>query len=91
MKDEEWAGWLVGGGFISVGKHSEVNGSSKEPARIIINLETPDVKGEFERIKTLGAKVVKEPYEMQGMWIGTFSDPDGNYFQVVTPWDGGGK
>ena len=44
---------------------------------------------EFERIKAIdGAKVVKEPYEMQGSWIATLSDPDGNYFQLMTPWEG---
>lgn len=87
MTDGEWAGWQVGSAFFSVGPHSEVTGSAKEPARIIINLETKEVKDEFARISGLGAKVIKEPYEMQGMWIATFADPDGNYFQLMTPWE----
>lgn len=33
--------------------------------------------------------VVKEPYELQGMWIATFADPDGNYFQLMSPWEEG--
>ena len=40
--------------------------------------------------KNTGANVVKELYEMegmQGMWIATFADPDGNYFQLMTPWE----
>ena len=41
---------------------------------------------EFERIKAAGAEVVKEPYEIEGMWIATFADPDGNYFQLMSPW-----
>ena len=41
---------------------------------------------EFARIKKLGAKVIKEPYEMEKMWIATFADPDGNYFQLMSPW-----
>jgi len=28
----------------------------------------------------------KEP--QRGMWIATLSDPDGNYFQLTTPWEG---
>ncbi|MEX2012822.1 MAG: VOC family protein, partial [Candidatus Levyibacteriota bacterium] len=69
-----------------IGEHSGVKGKAKEPQRIIINLETNEVKEEFERIKSVGAKVIKEPYEMEGAWIATFADPDGNYFQLMTPW-----
>jgi predicted enzyme related to lactoylglutathione lyase len=51
----------------------------------MINFETQQVKEEFERIKALGSTVIKEPYEMEGGWIATLADPDGNYFQLVTP------
>ena len=87
MMEGDWAGWTVGSCFFGVGKHSEMIGKSKDPGRVIFNLETKDVKGEFERIKKSGAVVVKEPYEMQGAWIATFADPDGNYFQLMTPWE----
>ncbi len=86
MSEEKWYGWTVGSVFFGVGEHSEMIGKSKEPGRVMFNLETPDVKGEFERIKGAGAAVVKEPYEMGGMWIATFADPDGNYFQLMSPW-----
>lgn len=86
MADEQWYGWQVGSCFFGVGEHSEVKGKAKEPQRIILNLETKEVQTEFARIKALGATVVKEPYEMQGAWIATFADPDGNYFQLMTPW-----
>jgi predicted enzyme related to lactoylglutathione lyase len=44
------------------------------------------VKAEFERIKDLGAEVVAEPYEPgEGMLMCTFADPDGNYFQLMSP------
>lgn len=99
MQEGSWYGWQVGGCFFSVGEHSDVKGSSKEPQRIILNLETKEVKEEFERIKKTGATVVKEPYAMSAtgevlsdpgddaMWIATFSDPDGNYFQLMSPWE----
>jgi predicted enzyme related to lactoylglutathione lyase len=51
----------------------------------MFNFETPQVKEEFERIKALGGVVIKEPYEMEGGWIATLADPDGNFFQLVTP------
>ena len=51
---------------------------------------------DFERqLADAGAIVVKEPYDPSagtghdggGMLIGTFSDPDGNYFQLGSPMD----
>ena len=85
--DGQFYGWSVGSTFISVGSHSEVKGKNKDAARMMFNLETKEVKKEFERIKKVGAEVVKEPYEMGGAWIATFADPDGNYFQLMTPWE----
>ncbi len=88
MTDGDWAGWKMGKMFFTIGAHSEIHGKSKEPQRLILNFETSDVKKEFDRIKSIGAQVIKEPYEMQGMWLSTLADPDGNYFQLVTPWEG---
>ncbi len=84
-----WYGFEAGAGSLMIGPHSEVKGKSQEPSRIMLNLTTPDVKSEFERIKALGTEVVAEPYEPQGgsdMLMCTFADPDGNYFQLVPPW-----
>ncbi len=49
---------------------------------------TPDVQDEFDRMKAAGGIVVAEPYEFEqapGSKIATFEDPDGNYFQLMTP------
>ena len=87
MVEGEWYGWMVGSSFFSIGHHSKMVGTSKDPGRLIFNFETTDVKGEFARIKEIdGAVVVKDPYEMGGMWIATFADPDGKYFQLMSPW-----
>jgi len=51
----------------------------------MFNFESSQVKEEFARIKALGGKVIKEPYEMGGGWIATLADLDGNLFQLVTP------
>jgi predicted enzyme related to lactoylglutathione lyase len=83
-----WFGWQVGAGTIAIGPHSEIEGRSKEPARVMLTFETDDVKAEFDRIRDLGAEVVAEPYEPgggAGMTLCTFADPDGNYFQLSTP------
>lgn len=87
MVEGNWAGWHLGKGFFSVGEHSEVNGKSVQPARMMFNFESEDVKGETKRIsKITGAIIIKEPYEMGDAWISTFADPDGNYFQLMSPW-----
>lgn len=88
MKEGNWAGWQVGSCFFNIGEHSEVKGKAHEPQRIILNIETKEVKEEFERIKKIkDVTIIKEPYEMGGGMIATLADPDGNYFQLVTPWE----
>jgi predicted enzyme related to lactoylglutathione lyase len=89
MEEGGWTGWLVGSAFFSVGEHSEMKGKAKDPGRIMFNLETKEVKKEFDRmVKIKGITIIKEPYEMGGGMIATLADPDGNYFQLMTPWDG---
>ena len=85
-----WFGFQAGDGSLAVGPHSDVKGTSQEPGRVMLNFETADVTGEFERIKAVGAEVVAEPYQPEGgdgMLMCTFADPDGNYFQLATPWN----
>jgi len=87
MVDNEngFFGWQLGNAFLSVLEHSEMAGKTKDPGRVMFNLETTQVKEEFERIRTLGCVVIREPYDMGGEWIATLADPDGNYFQLVPP------
>jgi predicted enzyme related to lactoylglutathione lyase len=88
-EDAGFVGWRLGNAGLMIGPHSEVKGRNEMPGRIIWNLETPDVKAEFERIRELGAVIVREPYrpgpDGEDFWIGTFEDPDGNYFQLASP------
>jgi predicted enzyme related to lactoylglutathione lyase len=86
--DGGYTGWVLGTGAITVGAHDQVKGKNSEPGRVIWNIETPDVKSEFDRFVAAGATVVQEPYgpdeEPEGL-IATFADPDGNYFQLTSP------
>lgn len=86
MTEDKWAGWQIGSTFFMVGEHSEMTGPAKEPGRVMFNLETSQVEVEFERMVSSGAKSIKEPYEMGDMTIATLADPDGNYFQLMSPW-----
>src|ERR687891_813344 len=85
---DDFTGWQIGAGWITVGPHDGVKGKNAHPGRVIWNIETTDVKGEFDRLRAAGATVVQEPYspdEAPEMFIATFADPDGNYFQLITP------
>jgi predicted enzyme related to lactoylglutathione lyase len=80
--------WQLGTGWMSVGAHDQVHGRNAHPGRLIWNLESADVPGDFERLKGAGATVVAEPYhpgEENEAWIATFADPDDNYFQLISP------
>ena len=89
--DGGYTGWLIGTGGVTVGPHDQVKGKNAQPGRVIWNIESADVKGDFEKLKAAGAMVVREPYVPDGasdgaeVWIATFSDPDDNYFQLISP------
>jgi len=87
MVDSEngFFGWQLGSAYLSILEHSEMVGNTKDPGRVMFNLEATEVREEFQRIRTLGGQVIREPYEMGGGWIATLADPDGNYFQLVPP------
>ncbi len=84
-------GWKVGTGFLVVGYHDKTKGVSKDSSRLMFNFETADVQGEFDRMVGLGATVIAKPYhpgedtEDKSTRLATLADPDGNYFQLVSP------
>lgn len=86
--NDDFSGWQIGSGWIMVGPHDQVKGRNADPGRLLLNIESADVTGEFEKLKAAGATVVQEPYHpgegVEG-WIATFSDPDDNYFQLISP------
>jgi predicted enzyme related to lactoylglutathione lyase len=92
--DGGYTTWQIGSGWITVGPHDQVHGKNAHPGRLIWNIETPDVKIEFDRFVGAGATVVQAPYtpdvgdppdDAPEMLVATFSDPDDNYFQLVSP------
>lgn len=88
MAEGGYTGWKIGTGWLTVGPHDQVHGKNAAPGRLIWNIETADVQGEFDRMKAAGAVVVREPYgfdEAPGSLIATLADPDDNYFQLASP------
>ena len=92
-RDVDWSdggyyGFNEGGMGLVIGPHDKVKGKNEQPARMMINFSTEDVEGEFMRIERFAPKVIAKPYTMDGeskMMIATLEDPDGNYFQLMTP------
>jgi predicted enzyme related to lactoylglutathione lyase len=88
VMEGDYHGYQLGAAFLVIGPHDRVKGANPNPERILVNFETAAVKAEFERIRGLGAGVVAEPYRMSEeneFWIATFADPDGNFFQLMSP------
>ena len=88
--DGGYTGWQIGSGWVTVGPHDQVTGQNAQPGRLIWNIETADVRGEFERMRAAGAIAVREPYTMgdnadDSGHIATLADPDDNYFQLMSP------
>lgn len=72
------------GSGLYINDHSEVKGKSKEPQRVILNIEVSDIEDDVERLKKKDVKVIADTYHIEGYgMIATFEDPDGNYFQLV--------
>ena len=84
-REDGFVGWQVGNCYLGVLDHSEMGGNAKDPGRVMVNFETTQVQEEFDRIKALGGTVIRAPYKMDQGWIATMADPDGNYFQLMTP------
>ena len=94
FEGDGYASWQIGSGWVSVGPHDEVHGQNAQPGRILWNIETADVQADFTRFKDAGATVVREPYRFgdgsgPAALIATFSDPDDNYFQLMSPMEMG--
>lgn len=74
----------VGGSALVIDGHSEVTGSTKEPPRVLINFMIDDIAAEQARLEAAGVPFIrKQGTEFWGGVISTFTDPDGNYCQLI--------
>ena len=75
----EWGGFRL-----TVAVHDGVSGTSREPLRIMVNLDADDIQAEYLRLRERGVEFSREPeQEPWGGWIATFADPDGNTIQLM--------
>jgi predicted enzyme related to lactoylglutathione lyase len=64
--------------------HSDVKRKSKDPSRVMLNLEVDNIEEDFDKLKQSGVKIVAPIYHIEDYGhVATFEDLDGNYFQLV--------
>ena len=74
----------AGAASFAIGEHSEVTGATKEPERVLYNFFVDDAAAEQAQLESRGVKFTRaaEREEWGGI-IATFTDPDGNYMQLI--------
>jgi catechol 2,3-dioxygenase-like lactoylglutathione lyase family enzyme len=78
-------------GFLQLGPvgvlvdgRDDVDSSTAEPGRVILNHHVPDIHAAATRLDEMGAPWVSPlEYRDAGLWFGTVEDPDGNYVQLI--------
>lgn len=69
---------------LSVGVHARVDGPSREPLRVMLNLTVADIQAAHARLVAAGVLFSRAPErEEWGGWVATFTDPDGNTLQLM--------
>ena len=90
--ENEMGAFEFAGAALFIEEHSDVSGPTKEPARVILNLSVEDCRAIEAHLQTQNVTWVREVEQMPFGLIGTVSDPDGNYVQVIqwgaTPTEG---
>jgi len=83
LNENEMGAFDFGGVLLFVETHSEVSGPTKEPARVVINLNVDDCRGLESHLKSMKVKWVRNVEQMPFGLIGTVADPDGNLIQII--------
>jgi len=69
---------------LTVTIHSELDGTARDPLRIMVNLATADIEAAHRRLAAAGVRFLRPPErEHWGGWVATMEDPDGNLVQLL--------
>jgi len=84
-KKKETSAYFIKNNFkFFIAEHSEVNGNSKDPNRVILNLETNDLEIEYQRLINAGVRFIRIPeFENWGGKVATFEDPEKNRVNLI--------
>ena len=83
VSENEMGAFEFGAVQFFIEAHSEVSGPTKEPARVIINLDVEDAHKLEAKLNEVGATWVRPVEQEDFGLIGTVADPDGNYVQII--------
>lgn len=75
----------IGPARLTVGVHQAVDGASRDPLRIMVNLAVADLDKAHQMLVSAGVPCLRTPSEEPwGGTVATYSDPDGNTVQLMT-------
>jgi predicted enzyme related to lactoylglutathione lyase len=75
----------IGAARLTIGVHQAVDGTSRDPLRIMVNPAVADIDWAHERLTTIGVPCLRAPStEPWGGKVATYADPDGNTVQLMT-------
>jgi predicted enzyme related to lactoylglutathione lyase len=83
VSENDMGAFDFGGVQLFIETHSEVSGPTHDPARMILNLSVDDAKGIGAHLESIGTKFVRPVEQEPFGLIGTVTDPDGNYLQII--------
>ena len=83
VSENDMGAFDFGGVQLFIEEHSEISGPTKEPARVIINLNVDDCRAIESQLKAAGVTWTRPVEQMDFGVIGTVDDPDGNLVQVI--------
>ena len=83
-KHDDFIAFELGAIRFNIGRHSNVNGPSADPYRVMPHLGVDDIHREHQRLAAKGVEFIRPPeQESWGGWVATLKDPDGNILQLL--------
>ena len=88
-KDYGFSLKLSGYNVLWIGHHDEVKGKNKDHLRFMINLETDEVQGWYEKVRDAGCEIIQKPIltpfatDEDPVHVCTWCDPEGNTWQFM--------
>ncbi|MGI8416111.1 MAG: VOC family protein [Nakamurella sp.] len=77
-------GFVGLGGFgVMPDQREDLAAANPEPGRFVLNLEVPDAQAAVERVERAGTTWIAPLEQREAGAFATFTDPDGNYLQLI--------
>jgi len=83
VTENDMGSFDFGGVQLFIEEHSEISWPTKEPARVIINLNVDDCRALESQLKAQNVTWTRPVEQMDFGLIGTVADPDGNLVQII--------